>query len=171
MDAYSLLFLKCTEYEVYKGETKVPLWQITKEDIKAKNVNFDLPWSSIQDLAITLFDILKDQRRNPDLTYLNLEEILVGISFLNSESSGTLISNQDMATIACINHLDDLLSTRISKICAHNVLMKMPETACLFEKIAFGFPQKKDVKITVNPELTKIIQRLRNCEFESELLN
>ncbi|MBP2144135.1 hypothetical protein J2127_001305 [Methanococcus voltae] len=171
MDAYSLLFLKCTEYEVYNGEQKVPLWQITKEDVMTKKINFDLPWSSIQDLAISLFDILKDQRRNPDLSYINLEEILVGIAFLKSESSGaSLISSQDMATIACIDHLNDLLSARISKICAHHAPTRIPETACFFEKLAFGFPQKKDVKITISPELNNIIQKLRNCDFESELI-
>ena len=100
MDVYDILFLKCTEYEVVVNERHVPLWMLTEGD--EGRINFDLPWTNLQDLAIYLYELKREQQKSKELLKCNLEEIIVGISYLKSKKSGSLLSDESMAIKACV---------------------------------------------------------------------
>ena len=65
MDVYEILYNLCLEYEVLLNDEKTPLWKLKKEDLK--KANLDLPWNSIRDLAIYLYELKKKQQNSKEL--------------------------------------------------------------------------------------------------------
>ena len=61
MDVYEILYNLCLEYEVLLNDEETPLWKLKKEDLK--KANLDLPWNSIRDLAIYLYELKKKQQK------------------------------------------------------------------------------------------------------------
>jgi hypothetical protein len=167
MDVYEVLFQKCLEYEVIVDGKEVPLWKLKKEDIDNGNVDFDLQWDSLQDLAISLYELKKEQQKSKELIKYPLEEILVGIAFLKSKKSGYLITD-DMNNInTCLNYLSELITARINCISRYYYLIKKPMNTNLFDEIILKFPQKKDIKVKNIEDLKELVFKLKNLEFKN----
>ncbi|ABR54258.1 conserved hypothetical protein [Methanococcus vannielii SB] len=164
MDVYDILFLKCSEYEVLLNEKQIPLWMIKKEN--ALNVNFDLPWNNLQDLAIYLYELKREQQKSKDLLKCNLEEILVGISYLPSKKSGSLLANESIGIDACLSYLSEFITARINCIYRYHYPMTVPVNKSLFDEVILKFPQKKDVKAKNKHDFEYIVSKLKNYDFK-----
>ena len=124
MDVYEILFQKCLEHKVIVDGKEVPLWRISKEDIEEGKVDFNLQWESLQDLAISLYEYKREQLKSKELIKLPIEEILVGIAFLKSKTSGYLITDDLSNIYTCINYLSDIITARINCISKYHYLIK-----------------------------------------------
>jgi hypothetical protein len=160
MDVYEILFQKCLEYEVLLDDKKVPLWKLKKEDID--KVNLSLPWENLQDLAIYLYELKKEQQRSKELIKCDISEILVGIAFLKSKKSGSLIADETLGINTCLNYLSELITARINCITRYYYLMKKPHNTDIFDEIILKFPQKKDVRAKNINDLKEIVYRLKD---------
>ncbi|MBA2862041.1 hypothetical protein [Methanococcus maripaludis] len=163
MDVYDILFLKCTEYEVVVNERHVPLWMLTEGD--EERINFDLPWTNLQDLAIYLYELKREQQKSKELLKCNLEEIIVGISYLKSKKSGSLLSDESMAIKACMDYLSEFITARINCIYRYHYPMKTPANKSLFDEVILKFPQKKDIKAKNRQDFEEVISRLKKYDF------
>ena len=166
MDVYEVLFQKCLEYEVIINGEEVPLWKLKKEDIDNGNVDFDLQWDSLQDLAISLYELKKEQQKSKELIKYPLEEILVGIAFLKSKKTNSLLSNSSMAIDACLTHLNDLIIARIICITRYYYLIKKPINTNVFDEIILKFPQQKNIIVKNREYLEELVFKLKNLEFK-----
>jgi len=166
MDVYEVLFQKCLEYEVIINGEEVPLWKLKKEDIDNGNVDFDLQWDSLQDLAISLYELKKEQQKSKELIKYPLEEILVGIAFLKSKKTNSLLSNDSIAIDTCLTHLNDLIIARIICITRYYYLIKKPINTNVFDEIILKFPQQKNIIVKNREYLEELVFRLRNLEFK-----
>jgi len=164
MDVYDILFLKCSEYDVVFNEKTVPLWVIKRDD--AEKINFDLPWNNLQDLAIYLYELKREQQKSKELIKCNLEEILVGISYLKSKKSGSLISNEAIGIEACLSYLSEFITARINCIYRYHYPMTIPANKVLFDEVILKFPQKKDIKAKNKQDFEHIISKLKNFDFK-----
>jgi len=166
MDVYEILFQKCLEYEVIINNEEVPLWKLKKEDIDSGNVDFDLQWDSLQDLAISLYELKKEQQKSKELIKYPLEEILVGIAFLKSKKTNSLLSNDSIAIDTCLTHLNDLIIARIICITRYYYLIKKPINTNVFDEIILKFPQQKNIIVKNREYLEELVFKLKNLEFK-----
>ncbi len=166
MDVYDVLFQKCLEYEVIVDGKEVPLWKLKKEDLDKGNVDFDLQWSSLQDLAISLYELMKEQRNSKELIRYPLEEVLVGIAFLKSKKTTSLLSNDAIAIDTCLTYLNDLIIARIICITRYYYLIKKPLNTNIFDEIILKFPQNKNIIVNNKKYLEELVLKLKNLEFE-----
>jgi hypothetical protein len=166
MDVYEILFQKCLEYEVIINNEEVPLWKLKKEDIDNGNVDFDLQWDSLQDLAISLYELKKEQQKSKELIKYPLEEILVGIAFLKSKKTNSLLSNDSIAIDTCLTHLNDLIIARIICITRYYYLIKKPINTNVFDEIILKFPQQKNIIVKNREYLEELVFKLKNLEFK-----
>ena len=166
MDVYEVLFQKCLEYEVIINGEEVPLWKLKKEDIDNGNVDFDLQWDSLQDLAISLYELKKEQQKSKELIKYPLEEILVGIAFLKSKKTNSLLSNDSIAIDTCLTHLNDLIIARIICITRYYYLIKKPINTNVFDEIILKFPQQKNIIVKNREYLEELVFKLKNLEFK-----
>ena len=166
MDVYEVLFQRCLEHRVLVDGKEVPLWRISKEDIEEGKVDFNLQWESLQDLAISLYEYKREQLKSKELIKLPIEEILVGIAFLKSKTSGYLITDDLSNIYTCINYLSDIITARINCISKYHYLIKKPLNTNIFDEVILKFPQKKDIRTNNIEDLKAIVFKLRNLEFD-----
>jgi len=160
MDVYEVLFQRCLEYTVVVEDKEVPLWSISREDIEENRVDFRVQWKSLQDLAIFLYQLKRDQSKSKELVKFPIEEILIGIAFLKSETSECLTDPR----FTCIVYLSDLITARVNCIAKYYFLVKKPLNTTIFDEVILKFPQKKNLKDNLE-DLKKIVEKLRNLEF------
>ncbi len=156
MDVYETLYQFCLEYEVLLDDKKVPLWKLKKEDLD--KVDLDLPWNSIRDLAIYLYELKKKQQNSKELVKCDIVEILVGISLLKPEEDYMRYVHED----TCLGYLSELITARINCIAKYYYMMKKPHNTDIFDEIILKFPQKKDLRASNINDLRLIIDRIRN---------
>jgi len=166
MDVYEVLFQRCLEHRVVLDGKEVPLWTISKEDIEEDRVDFKLQWESLQDLAISLYELKREQLKSKELIKLPIEEILIGIAFLKSKESGYLITDDRSNTYTCINYLSDIITARINCISKYYYLIKKPLNTNIFDEVILKFPQKRGIRTNNIEDLTEIVFKLRNLEFD-----
>ena len=166
MDVYEVLFQRCLEYKVIINDQEVPLWKIKREDIENKNVNFNLQWKNLQNLAISLYEFKKKQMESNELIKIPLYDVIIGMAFLESRESGYLFTD-DMSNIyTCIDYLNEIIITRINHISRYYIIKK-PLNTNIFDEVILKFPQRKEKVITKNKEnLRKIVFKLKNLDFE-----
>ena len=167
MDVYEVLFQRCLEHKVILNGKKVPLWEVSKEDIENNNVDFNLQWESLQDLAISLYEFKKEQLKSKELIKLPIEEILVGIAFLKSKKTGYLIT-EDIDDV-CINYLSDIITARINCISKYYYLIKKPLNTNIFDEVILKFPQKRNIRTNNIENLKEIVFKLRDLQFDTDL--
>ena len=166
MDVYEVLFQRCLEHRVVLDGKEVPLWTISKEDIEEGKVDFKLQWESLQDLAMYLYELKREQVKSKELIKLPIEEILVGIAFLKSKESGYLITDDISNIHTCVNYLSDTITARINCISKYYYLIKKPLNTNIFDEVILKFPQQKDIRVNNLRYLTEMVFKLRNLEFD-----
>lgn len=166
MDVYEVLFQRCLEHRVTVDGSDVPLWTISKEDVEEGRVDFNLQWESLQDLAISLYELKREQSKSNELIKFPIEEIVVGIAFLKSKAFGYVITDDLSNTYTCINYLSDIITTRINRISRYHYLIKKPLNTNIFDEVILKFPQKKDIRNNNIEDLKKIVFKLRNLEID-----
>ncbi|WP_457612106.1 hypothetical protein [Methanocaldococcus sp.] len=155
MDVYETLFNLCLEHEVIVDGKKVPLWKC--ENIEDADLN--LPWNSLRELTVELYEIRKKQSESKELIKLDIIKILVGLAFLKYKKDEIYFSqvNEDVA----IGYLSDILTYRLNIIARFYYLIKKPKNTSIFEDIILKFPQNKDVRISNLESLKSLILKLR----------
>ena len=158
MDVYETLYQLCLEYKVLLDDKEVPLWKLKKEDLE--KANLDLPWVSIRDLAIYLYELKKKQQDSKELIKCDIIEILVGIALLKPEEGSNYMGlvTEDM----CLTYLSELITARINCIARYHYMMKKPQNTNIFDEIILKFPQKKDIRASNINDLRDLIGKIRN---------
>ena len=164
MDVYEILFQKCLEYEVIIDDKEIPLWKLKKENLD--NVDVNVQWDSLQDLAISIYELKKEQQNSKELIKFPIEEILVAMAFLKSKTKGYLITD-DMNNInTCLSHLSDLITARLNCIFRYYYLMKKPVNTNVFDRVILMFHQQKNIKVNNLNDFQNIVFKLKNLDFE-----
>jgi hypothetical protein len=164
MDVYEILFQKCLEYEVIIDDKEIPLWKLKKENLD--NVDVNVQWDSLQDLAISIYELKKEQQNSKELIKCPIEEILVAMAFLKSKTKGYLITD-DMNNInTCLSHLSDLITARLNCIFRYYYLMKKPVNTNVFDRVILMFHQQKNIKVNNLNDFQNIVFKLKNLDFE-----
>jgi hypothetical protein len=158
MDVYEILYQFCLEYKVLLDDEEVPLWKLKREDLE--KANLDLPWNSIRDLAIYLYELKKKQQNSKELIKCDIVEILVGISLLKPEEGNNYMGlvTEDM----CLTYLSELITARINCVARYYYMMKKPQNTNIFDEIVLKFPQKKDIRASNINDLRDLVGRIRN---------
>ncbi len=158
MDVYEILYQFCLEYKVLLNDEEVPLWKLKKDDLE--RANLDLPWKSIRDLAIYLYELKKKQQNSKELIKCDIVEILVGIALLKPEEGNNYMGlvTEDM----CLTYLSELITARINCIARYYYMMKKPQNTNIFDEIILKFPQKKDIRASNINDLRDLIEKIRN---------
>ncbi len=158
MDVYEILYQFCLEYKVLLNDEEVPLWKLKKDDLE--KANLDLPWKSIRDLAIYLYELKKKQQNSKELIKCDIVEILVGIALLKPEEGNNYMGlvTEDM----CLTYLSELITARINCIARYYYMMKKPQNTNIFDEIILKFPQKKDIRASNINDLRDLIEKIRN---------
>ncbi|MEO2117429.1 MAG: hypothetical protein ABGW92_03370, partial [Methanocaldococcus sp.] len=148
----------CLEYKVLLNDEEVPLWKLKKEDLG--KANLDLPWKSIRDLAIYLYELKKKQQNSKELVKCDIVEILVGIALLKPEEGNNYMGlvTEDM----CLTYLSELITARINCIARYYYMMKKPQNTNIFDEIILKFPQKRDIRASNINDLRELIGKIRN---------
>ncbi len=165
MDPYNILLQKSLEHPVIIEDEDVPLWKLSKDDIQRDNIDFNLPWSSLQDLALSLYELKKNQQGSKELIKFPIEEAIVGIAFLKSKKISSLLSNDSIAIETCLNHLNDLMIARIVCISRHYYLVKRPLNTNIFDDIILKFPPNKNIVVKNRDYIEEIVLKLKNFDF------
>ncbi|ENN96408.1 hypothetical protein J422_02494 [Methanocaldococcus villosus KIN24-T80] len=156
MDVYEVLYQACLEYEVVLDGKRVPLWKVKKEDLE--KVDFRLPWNSLRELAVHLYELKSKQQKSKELIRVNLVEILIGIAFLKVEDEfGSICNVEDL----CLTYLSELITARINCIAKYYYLIKKPNNTDLFDEIILKFPQNKNIKAGNLNDLKELIFKLK----------
>ncbi len=158
MDVYEILYQFCLEYKVLLNDEEVPLWKLKKDDLE--KANLDLPWKSIRDLAIYLYELKKKQQNSKELIKCDIVEILAGIALLKPEEGNNYMGlvTEDM----CLTYLSELITARINCIARYYYMMKKPQNTNIFDEIILKFPQKKDIRASNINDLRDLIEKIRN---------
>ncbi|MCQ6254694.1 hypothetical protein [Methanocaldococcus sp.] len=157
MDVYEVLYQFCLEYPVLLDDRKVPLWKLKKEDLD--KVNLNLPWDSIRDLAIYLYELKKKQQNSKELVKFDIIEVLVGISLLKHDNKNNYMGlvTEEM----CLTYLSELITARINCIAKYYYMMKKPQNTNIFDEIILKFPQKKDIRASNINDLRELINKIK----------
>ncbi|XRO75030.1 hypothetical protein ACO3TA_06525 [Methanocaldococcus sp. 28A] len=158
MDVYEILYQSCLEYKVLLNDEEIPLWKLKKDDLE--KANLDLPWNSIRDLAIYLYELKKKQQNSKELIKCDIIEILVGIALLKPEEENNYMGlvTEDM----CLTYLSELITARINCIARYYYMMKKPQNTNIFDEIILKFPQKKDIRASNLNDLRELILKIRS---------
>ncbi|ACV24266.1 hypothetical protein [Methanocaldococcus fervens] len=158
MDVYEILYQSCLEYKVLLNGEETPLWKLKKEDLD--KVDLDLPWTSIRDLAIYLYELKKKQQNSKELIKCDIVEILVGIALLKPEEGNSYMGlvTEDM----CLNYLSELITARINCIAKYYYMMKKPQNTNIFDEIILKFPQKRDIRASNINDFRELVGRIRS---------
>ncbi|XRP97386.1 hypothetical protein ACO3UB_02410 [Methanocaldococcus sp. 16A] len=158
MDVYEILYQSCLEYKVLLDGEEIPLWKLKKDDLE--KANLDLPWNSIRDLAIYLYELKKKQQNSKELIKCDIVEILVGIALLKPEEGNSYMGlvTEDM----CLTYLSELITARINCIARYYYMMKKPQNTNIFDEIILKFPQKKDIRASNINDLRELISKIRD---------
>jgi len=158
MDVYEILYQFCLEYKVLLNDEEIPLWKLKKDDLE--KANLDLPWNSIRDLAIYLYELKKKQQNSKELIKCDIVEILVGIALLKPEDGNNYMGlvTEDM----CLTYLSELITARINCIARYYYMMKKPQNTNIFDEIILKFPQKKDIRASNINDLRELVGKIRD---------
>ncbi len=157
MNVYEVLYQFCLEYPVLLDDRKVPLWKLKKEDLD--KVNLNLPWDSIRDLAIYLYELKKKQQNSKELVKFDIIEVLVGIALLKHDDKNNYMGlvTEEM----CLTYLSELITARINCIAKYYYMMKKPQNTNIFDEIILKFPQKKDIRASNINDLRELINKIK----------
>ena len=163
MDAFQILFLKCSEYPVVVEGEEVPLWMVSREDIEKGKVDFRLEWENLADLVLWLYEFKRKQMKTNGLLGFPMEKVLIGLAYLEP---GECITDPN---IAGIEYLVDIVSTRIRILQKRYFQGKKPLNTTVFEDMILMFPQRKNIKNigVLSEEMIKIVEKLRNLDIPS----
>ncbi|CAB3287959.1 conserved protein of unknown function [Methanocaldococcus lauensis] len=158
MDVYEVLYQFCLEYPVLLDDKEVPLWKLKKEDLD--KVNLNLPWDSIRDLAIYLYELKKKQQNSKELVKFDIIEVLVGIALLKHDDKNNYMGlvTEEM----CLTYLSELITARINCIAKYYYMMKKPQNTNIFDEIILKFPQKKDIRASNINDLRELVGRIKS---------
>ncbi len=158
MDVYEILYQFCLEYLVFLDDKEVPLWKLKKEDLD--KVNLNLPWDSIRDLAIYLYELKKKQQNSKELVKFDIIEVLVGIALLKHDDKNNYMGlvTEEM----CLTYLSELITARINCIAKYYYMMKKPQNTNIFDEIILKFPQKKDIRASNINDLRELINKIKS---------
>jgi len=162
MDAFQILFLKCSEYPVVVEGEEVPLWMVSREDIVKGKVDFRLEWENLADLVLWLYEFKRKQLKTNGLLGFPMEKVLIGLAYLEPGDSIT------DPYIAGIEYLIDIVSIRIRILEEKYFKGEKPLNTTVFEDVILIFPQRKNIKNigVLSEEMKKIVEKLRNFEFD-----
>ena len=158
MDVYEILYNLCLEYKVVLNDKEIPLWKLKKEDLK--KANLDLPWNSIRDLAIYLYELKKKQQESKELVKCdNIVEILIGIALLRDDEYHCLVARD-----VCLDYLSAFITARINCIINHYYMLGRgkPQNTNIFDEVILKFPQKKNIRGENHNDLRDLIGKIRN---------
>jgi len=162
MDAFQILFLKCSEYPVVVEGEEVPLWMVSREDIEKGRVDFRLEWENLADLVLWLYEFRMKQFKTNELLGFPMEKVLIGLAYLEP---GNCITDP---YIASIGYLVDIVGRRIRILQERYFQGEKPLNTTVFEDVILMFPQRKNIKNidVLSEEMKKIVEKLRNFEFD-----
>ncbi len=166
INVYEILFQKCLEYEVIVNNEQIPIWKLTKEQLNSEEFNANVQWESLQDLAISIYELKKEQQNSKELVKLPLEEILVGIAFLKSKNKGYLLTNDADNINTCLSHLSELITARLNHLFRYYYLIKKPLNTTTFDKVILLFPQNENIRVNNIQDFQKIVFKLKNLDLE-----
>ncbi|WP_423793222.1 hypothetical protein ACPB8Q_03140 [Methanocaldococcus indicus] len=158
MDVYDILFNLCLEYEVKYKDRKLPLWKVKEENINIDEVDLNLPWENIRELAIYLYEISKKQKESNELISFDIIKVLVGIAFLKDDKSNFMSLVNDNT---CLNYLSEIINYRINCIARYYYMIRYPKNTNIFDDIILKFPINRELRVNNFEDFKRLVYKLR----------
>ncbi|ADG13476.1 hypothetical protein [Methanocaldococcus infernus] len=152
MDVYETLYNLCLEHEVKVKDKKIPLWKCKSlEEVEDLN----LPWKSLRELTIYLYEVLRTQRESTEFIKFDIVKVLVGLALLREDVYG--VTTEETA----LKYLSQIITYRMNILARYYYLIKKPINTSIFEDIILKFPQNRDIRTSNIEDLKILVEKIK----------